>query len=101
MTSQYKAVEAIVENGPCRWMVCVNAYGGHNIADCGPDGEKEAKMIADALNKADAQANLLKSAKKAVEAMNQLIAESDDPFDMPPAWLDDLEIAVWAFEEEK
>jgi len=81
-------------------MVCVNAYGGHNIADCGPDGEKEAKVIVDALNKAGAYAKLLKSAKKAVDSMNQLIAE-DDPSDAPPAWLDELEIAVWACEEEK
>ena len=101
MTSQYKAIEAFVENGPCRWMVCVNAYGGPNIADCGPDGEKEAKMIADALNKGNAQANLLKSAKKAVETMNQLISESDDPFGLYAPWLDNLEMAVWACEEEK
>ena len=101
MTSQYKAVEAIVENGPCRWMVCVNAYGGPNIADCGPDGEKQAKMIVDALNKADAYAELLRRATAAVDATNQLNPESDDPSGLYAPWLDEIELAVWACEEEK
>jgi len=112
MTSQYKAVQAIVENGKTKWHVGMKpgpmVYGsdGSWIADCDlpvntdDENRRNALSIVSDHNSALAYANLLKSAKKAVETMNQLIAE-DDPFDMPPAWLDDLEMAVWACEEEK
>ena len=43
---------------------------------------------------------LLASAKSAVENVNLLIAESDDPFDMPPPWLDELEQVISEIEEE-
>jgi len=41
---------------------------------------------------------LLAAARAAVEAVNELIAE-DDPFDMPPPWLDDLDQAIAAAEQ--
>jgi len=44
-------------------------------------------------------AGLVNAAKVAVEAINELIAE-DDPFDMPPPWLDELEQAIAQAEEE-
>ena len=83
-------------------------YGPHGswIANCDlavntdEENRRNALSIVSDHNNAFAHANLLKAAKKAVKTMNQLIAESDDPFDMPTSWLDDLEVAVWACEDE-
>ena len=52
-----------------------------------------------ALDMAVKLARLVEAAKSAAQAINELIAE-DDPFDMPPPWLDDLEQAIEAAEEE-
>jgi len=39
-------------------------------------------------------------AKSARDAISEMPSESDDPFDMPPAWLDRLDQAIQAAETE-
>jgi len=79
---------------------------GQIIADCaareetikpigGAERDANAAFIVRACNNHEA---LLAAAKSAVEAIDELIAE-DDPFDMPPPWLDDLDQAIAAAEQ--
>jgi len=79
-------------------------YGplGEMVADCHiatntrEDNCNHAAYIVRACNHFE---GLLDAAKSAHAAISEII-DAEDPFDMPPAWLDDLEQAIAASEED-